>query len=144
MDPITAVGALGAVVGIIDVVTKTISGLREVGAQYKDAELGVIGLVSQLTALRAALSKIRQWMDSEPTETHYQLAMDLGNTLSCCGMLMEKLESEVIRLQRSADGKLSARSKLKFALNGKSIEDLQGMVGHQMDSLNVLLNSYNM
>ena len=144
MDPITAVGTLGAVIGIIDVITKTISGLREVGARYKDAEFAVAALVSQLTTLRAALTKIREWMDSAPAESHYQVVMDLGDALSFCGMLTDKLESEVLRCTRSTMGVLKARSKLKFAVGGKSIEDLQGVVLNLTVALNLVIGAYTL
>ncbi|KAG7290310.1 hypothetical protein NEMBOFW57_000309 [Staphylotrichum longicolle] len=144
MDPITAVSTLGAVVGIIDVITKSISGLREVGARYKDAEFTVAALVSQLVTLRAALTKIREWMDSQPVESHYQLVLDLGDTLSFCGILTDKLESEVLRCNRSPRGLLKAQSKLKFAVGGKSIEDLQNMVLHQTNALNLVVAAYNL
>lgn len=144
MDPITAVSTVGAVVGIIDVITKSISGLREVGARYKDAEFTVAALVSQLVTLRAALTKIREWMDSQPVESHYQLVLDLGDTLSFCGILTDKLESEVLRCNRSPRGLLKAQSKLKFAVGGKSIEDLQNMVLHQTNALNLVVAAYNL
>ena len=144
MDPITAVGTVGAVIGIIDVITKTISGLREVGARYKDAEFAVAALVSQLTTLRAALTKIREWMDSAPAESHYQVVIDLGDALSFCGMLIDKLESEVSRCTRSTMGVLKARSKLKFAVGGKSIEDLQGMILNTTAALNLVIGAYTL
>jgi guanine nucleotide-binding protein subunit alpha len=144
MDPITAVSTLGAVIGIIDVITKSISGLREISARYKDAEFTIAALVSQLMVLRAALTTIREWMDSEPAESHYQLVMDLGDALSFCGILTDKLEAEVLRCNRSTRGLLKARSKLKFAVGGRSMEDLQNMVLHQTNALNLAIAACNL
>ena len=77
-------------------------------------------------------------------ESHYQVAMDLGDALSFCGMLADKLESEVLRCTRSTMGMLKARSKLKFAVGGKSIEDLQSVVLNLTVALNLVIGAYTL
>jgi hypothetical protein len=69
-----AVGVVGAIFGIIDVITRTIGTLR--------AAFAISSIIEKLTALRAALVKIREWVDSEPMEAHHQLVMDPGDTPS--------------------------------------------------------------
>ncbi|KAH7165155.1 G-protein alpha subunit-domain-containing protein [Dactylonectria macrodidyma] len=143
MDPITAVGAVGAILGIIDVITKAIATLRDLQSQFTNASFTVTCIVAQLTALRAALAKIREWVDSEPVETHHQLIMDLGDAISCCGMLMDRLDAEFSKLRGAAGAQFNIKAKIKAALGGKSVNDLQNMIERQTSALNLLLTAYS-
>ena len=62
-DPLTVLGAVGSIVGIIDMVGKSIRGIQELRSEWNDADLIFLTLVTQLTALKAALRKIKEWMD---------------------------------------------------------------------------------
>lgn len=143
MDPITAVGAVGAILGIIDVITKTIATLRDLQSKVTDASFTVSSIVAQLTALRAALAKIREWVDSESVETHHQLIMDLGDAISCCGMLMDRLDAEVSTLRAAAGAQLNIKAKIKVALGGKSVNDLQNMIERLTSAVNLVLTAYS-
>jgi len=142
MDPLTTVGSVGAVLGIIDVLGKTVVRLRELQGQYRDADFEIFSLTSQLTTLKAALTKIQEWMESESGVVHHQLVMDLRDTLSCCGMLTERLDAEISRFQGGGDGNLDFAGRIKVAFGGKSIDDLEKKIERQIMALNVLLIAY--
>ncbi|KAK4197393.1 putative guanine nucleotide-binding protein alpha-2 subunit [Triangularia verruculosa] len=135
-DPLSIVGAVGSVAGIIDALTRSISAIAKLRNQYKDADLLVITLTSQLSVLRTALVKIAAWAESEP-EPHYQLKMDLDSVILCCQILASKLDSHLENFHQSGVG------KLKLALNGDNIDAIQKMIGQQTATLTLLLAACN-
>lgn len=60
MDPISIIGTAGALANIVDVIGQTIKAVRTLRNEWKDADLTLLSLTSKLTALRAALSKIKE------------------------------------------------------------------------------------
>ncbi len=83
MDAITILGTAGAVVNIIDIIGRSIKTLRDLHDRWEDADLIALNLITQLGALKAALSQISEWVSSDLAyhPHHYQLVMDLGSQL---------------------------------------------------------------
>lgn len=139
-SPIKAAEAGGTILGIIDMITRSITMLRDIQNQDADVYFIISSITAQLTTLRAALANIREWAESESIETHHQLVMDLGDTISCCGMLMERLNAEVSKLQ--AD--VSARVKAAFSRKSiDNLQNLQNMIERQASALNLLITAYS-
>lgn len=143
MDPITIIGTAGAVANIIDVVSKAIKSMRSLHERWKDADFTVLNLIAQLTALKSALGKIQEWIDSDLAEQHHQLAMDLDLSITCCRMLIGKIDAQVSELHRAADNALDVGSKIKVAFGSMANEDLQKMTDRQINSLTLLLTACN-
>jgi guanine nucleotide-binding protein G(i) subunit alpha len=142
-DPISIIGAAGAVANIIDVLAKTVSTLHELHNQWKQADFTLVNLISQLTALRAGLDKMQEWMSTDMVDLHYQLVMDLEVSMSCCRMLLTKLQSHVSELHRTASNTLDFESKMKLIVKSGTLEELQKMVGRQTIALTLLLTACN-
>ena len=142
-SPTKAVGAGGDILGIIDVISGTIATLRDLQIEATDVNFIVSSITAQLTALKVALISIREWVDSESVETHHQLVMDLDDVLSCCGMLMDRLKAEVSRLRADASARVNIKAKFKAAFSGKSMDNLESMIGRQMGALNLLMTAYS-
>ncbi|KAK0664639.1 putative guanine nucleotide-binding protein alpha-2 subunit [Cercophora samala] len=140
-DPLSIVGAVGSVAGIIDVLTRSISAIATLRSQYKDADLLFMNLTSQLGVLRTGLVKIAEWAETEP-EPHYQLKMDLDSVILCCQILASKLDSHLESLHQGRV-RLSSLGKLKLALNGPNIDAIQKMLGQQTATLTLLLAACN-
>ncbi|KAH7089620.1 hypothetical protein FB567DRAFT_590429 [Paraphoma chrysanthemicola] len=92
-EVLAVVGAIGAIANIIDATSKVISILSDIKARWKDADITVLSLASQLFAFRAALRKIKVWMDRERLQPHHQLIMDLDEMLAFCEMLIGRIEA---------------------------------------------------
>jgi hypothetical protein len=58
-DPLTIIGTGSSVVGIIEVLAKTMSRLGELKERWKQADFTFINLIAQLSALKAALNKLQ-------------------------------------------------------------------------------------
>jgi hypothetical protein len=142
-DPISIIGTFGAVANIIDVVGKTISTIRELRDEWKEADLTFLSLAAQLTALKAALTKIKEWTDNELGESHHQLVMDLDVSMSCCRMLIGKINILLSKLHQTADETLDFSSKVKLVFGSKTIDDVQKLIEQQTSALTLLLTACN-
>ncbi|KAH0559729.1 hypothetical protein GP486_003753 [Trichoglossum hirsutum] len=145
MDPITAIGTAGAIANMIDVVSKAIKSLRDLCDRWKDAGFTILNLIAQLTALRAALTKIQEWIDSDLAgiPQHHQLVMDLDLSVTCCRMLINRIDAQVSELDRTAGDTLDVRSKIRVVFGAKAIEDLQKAIERQIGALTLLLTACN-
>ena len=142
-DPVSIIGTAGAVANIIDILGKTIGTIREVHQQWKNADFTFINLIAQLVALKAALTKIKEWAEMDLVDQHHQLVMDLDVSLACIRMLVSRIDAELVELQSGPDGSLEATSKIKLILNGSKMDDLQKMLERQISALNLLLSACN-
>ena len=142
-DAISIIGTVGAVANIIDVVDKTISTFCDLQNKWKEADLTFLSLVAQLTALRAALTKIKQWADNDLGDPHYQLVMDLDISMSCCRMLIGKIDVLLSELHQTADETLDFSSKVKLVFRSKNIDDVQKLIEQQTSALTLLLTACN-
>jgi len=142
-DPFSILGATASVLSIIDVLAKTISTIHSLRGQWKEADLALISLTSQLAALRAALEKIKEWMGSGSAELHHQLVLDLGGSIECCQLLASKIYSELAELQRADNGMLRTGAKASFLFKSSEMKDLQKMIDRQTAVLTLLLTACN-
>ncbi|KAH8684484.1 G-protein alpha subunit-domain-containing protein [Tricladium varicosporioides] len=142
-DPISIIGAIGAVANIVDVVVKTISTLRELHNQWRESDFTLVNLISQLVCLKAGLNKIQEWLDFEEADPHHQLVMDLEVSLSCCRILVSKIEAHTLDLKQNGNSTLDLENKMKFLVRKGTLEDLQRMVERQSIGITLLLTACN-
>jgi guanine nucleotide-binding protein G(i) subunit alpha len=142
-DPLTIIGAASSVASIVELLGKTVSVLHTLHSRWKDADFTFINLIAQLTALKAALSKLQEWMDADMDEPHHQLVMDLEASVTCCRMLVRRMDSEVEDLQQNSGTGLDAQNKIKLVIKNGALEELQKMVDRQTSALTLLLTVCN-
>jgi hypothetical protein len=143
-DPISIIGTVGSLANIIDTISKTISAARKLQSEWKEADLTFLSLVAQLTALRAALAKIKDWMDQDLDEnTHYQLVVDLDISMSCCQNLISKIDTLMSELHQTPDQTLDFSSKVKLIFGNKNIHNVQKLIKQQTGALTLLLTACN-
>jgi hypothetical protein len=142
-DPISIIGTFGAAANIVDVIGKTISTIRELRDEWKEADLTFLSLAAQLTALKAALTKIKEWTDNEFGDPHHQLVMDLDVSMSCCRMLIGKIDLLLSKLHHTGDETLDFSSKVKLVFGNKNIDDVQKLIEQQTSALTLLLTACN-
>jgi hypothetical protein len=142
-EVLAVIGTIGAVCNIVDVIGKTMSVIGELQSRWKTADLGLLSLVSQLTALRAALTQIERWLENNTEHMHHQLTMDLDISLSCCRLLATELEAFFTQLHASPDHALTAMGKIRVVLGRQGANDIQKFIEHQVSSLTLLLTACN-
>ena len=147
-DPLTIFGAAASVISIIDVFSRTIMTIRSLRSQWKEADIALLSLTTQLSALSAALGKIQEWMESGVVEEglHYQLVMDLQASLECCRLLGCRMWNEVeeMSLRRlGEEGTMALGERARFVLMGGGMGEVQGMIDRQISALGLLLAACN-
>lgn len=140
-DPISIIGAVGAIASIIDVVGKSIKCINDLRDHWKEADLTFLSLVSQLTALRMALVKIQEWVDNCQDDPHHQLVMDLSNSISYCQLLVTKLDVLICQLSETSKGPLELSSKVKLVFGSRDVEYVQKLIERQTGVLTLLLTA---
>ena len=142
-DPISIIGAVGAIANIIDVVSKSIKYINDLRGQWKEADLTFLSLAAQLTALRAALRKIQEWKENDLRDSHHQLVMDLDVSISCCKLLVTKVDMLLSELLEISDKPLEFSSKMKLIFGSRNIDDVQKLIERQTSALTLLLTACN-
>jgi hypothetical protein len=141
-DPISIVGTAGAVLGIIDVLAKTIRSLQDLRAQWKIIDTVVVTFELQLTSLNTALTQIKKWADANSDDPHYQLVIDLGRCLSHCEFLVSIISAEVDTL-KATEGDQSVGSKITLLFRTQEMAEVQKMIDHVTNALVLLLKACN-
>ncbi|KAF5625049.1 GNA-3 g alpha subunit GNA-3 [Fusarium sp. NRRL 52700] len=142
-DPISIIGTAGAIANIIDVLTKTITTVCEMRQAWKIADLAVFAFENQLSLLKLALFEIQKWTESRFREQSHQLVMQVDSCVTCCRLLIAKIDGEVSQLQKTTAGDLELSSKLSFLFKTKDMEQIQRMVDQQTHTLTLLLSACN-
>lgn len=144
MDPISAIGLASSILGIVDVATRSISALRALQQRWKTADLTISLLISQLSTLKAALSQIEGWiLTSLNAVQHYQLVMDLGASLESCETLLLFIDGQLSYLAWNDSNALSLESRIKAALQDKTVKECATHLANQSTALSLLLTAMN-
>ncbi|KAI1346304.1 hypothetical protein F5Y01DRAFT_27756 [Xylaria sp. FL0043] len=147
MDPVSIIGIGGFVITLIDALGKTIESLDGMHGRWQDAELSLLSLSTQLGALKAALIGIQLWLVLDSIGMHYLLQMELDSSVTCCQLLIKKVDAFIREVQRDdvagGSSHLSFMGRAKMALSGSSIEDVLRMIDRQTNSMNLLLTACN-
>jgi hypothetical protein len=85
-EAMAVLGAVSASASIVMSITKTIRELSDLRQRYKEADTTIRLLISQLSAVKAALLQIRDWADSMFIDTTIQpqLSQDFRIAIDGC------------------------------------------------------------
>lgn len=139
-EPLCIIGTAGAIANIIDVLTKTITTICDMRQAWKIADLTVLAFENQLNLLKIALCQIQKWAASQSEEQGHELVMQVDSCVTCCRLLISKIDSEVSLLERTTTGDLNLPSKLGLLFKTKDMEQIQRMIDQQTHALALLLS----
>lgn len=142
-EALAVLGGLGSIFSIVDGISKVIGMISDLRTKWDDADLTLLSLASQLTALRAASAKIQEWIDQDLQDAHHQLVMDLDVSVSCCRLLICKIESFFTDLAQLTEKPLDLRNKFKVVFGSAGPESVQRLVERQTSALTLLLTACN-
>lgn len=147
MDPVSAVGLAGALVGIGDVLTRSIRSLISLQSKYRSSSLVVSLLIGQLTTLKAALNQITELVTGTLINIplHQQLVADLQVSLESCHVLIFVLQDRIGGLeQEHSNGiSLTAKGKIGFLLEESGLNEFNNHLNHQVNAMTLLLTALN-
>ena len=143
MDPASIIGLVGSVLGIADVVTRSIKRLSTLRTKYQDAPFLVSNLIGQLCTVEAALDQLSVWtqedLKSDPRYTH--LASQVSNSLDCFGPLIVSLQKHLDQLDDVGNTQLGVKQKMTFIWNEKDLQEYVILLSHQINALTLLLQA---
>ncbi|KAH7392981.1 hypothetical protein BKA66DRAFT_439102 [Pyrenochaeta sp. MPI-SDFR-AT-0127] len=143
-EPLIIVGCVGAICTIIDTTSKAISTLNDLRNKWATLDLTLLALASQLTALRAALSKIQTWIRGNYGQVpHFQIVMDLDVSVACCKLLMSELGNFLSRLNNNRTRHLSFARKVQATFSHRWVEEIEKLLQQQTSALTLLLTALN-
>jgi hypothetical protein len=128
---------------VVSGISKSIAIITDLTARWEDADLTLLSLASQLTALRAATTKIQEWTDGGLHNLHHQLLMDLEVSIKCCGLLISRIEGFFSDLASLNEKPLDLRNKLKVVFGSAGPESVQKLIERQTSALTLLLTACN-
>jgi hypothetical protein len=133
------------VVGIVDVISRTIKSLQALRERWETADLTITLLIAQLSTLKAALNQVAKWISSSlaGVPQHHQLIIDLDLSLSSCNALISLMDRRISELDWNEASDLSFRSKVLVVLEDKATKDCQNHLNNQANALNLLLTAFN-
>ncbi|KAF2233885.1 hypothetical protein EV356DRAFT_191666 [Viridothelium virens] len=143
MDPASIVGIIGSVVGIADVVTRSIKRLSTLKTKYRDSPFLVSNLIGQLCTIQVALDQLSSWTHRDLlSDPRYAiLAGHVDNSLSCFGPLMMSLQEHLDKLDTSGDDHMGLTKKISFLWTEKDLVDYVTLLNHQVNALTLLLQA---
>jgi hypothetical protein len=142
MEATAIIGAVGAVLGIADVVTKSLKSLMDLQSNYQHADLKVNLLVGQVSTLRAALNQVAKMMGNDlKILSQEQLSRDLSTSLQGCEAILSALDNRLSNIKRNELNGLTLSSKIHLVWDDVSITDYQNMLNNQINALNLLLTA---
>ena len=145
MDPITAIGLVGSVVNIIDVVAKCLVTLKNLQAHWQYADWTVTAIIGQLTTLKAALGQISEWISTDlaAEPQHYSLVLDLEDALQSCKTLILFIDGRLSHLEWKDVDSLTYQSRLKAILSDHAVKECINHLHNQSSALGLLLTALN-
>ena len=139
------VGPVGAIIGIVDVATRSVSALSSIRRRFMETELIIDLLTAQLIVVITALDQIHAFIEEELSgyEPHYDLIMKLEVVLRGCKLLVDKIEDHIPRPDTKDRHDVSFVAKVKLALEDKVIEECLTRLDRQINGLNLVITAFN-
>ncbi|KAF5655736.1 GNA-3 g alpha subunit GNA-3 [Fusarium heterosporum] len=139
-DPLSIIGTAGAIANIVDVLTKTITTVCDMRQAWKIADLTVLTFETQLNLLKMALRQIQKWATSSG-EQGPEIVTQVDSCVTCCRILIGKIDSEVTQLERTIAGNLNMASKISLLFKSNDMEQIRQMIDQQIQALTLLLSA---
>ena len=83
------------------------------------------------------------WIDEDLKDSYHQLVIDLGVSISCCKLLLGRINDMIDELNEGDDGDLGRISKLRLAFSSNNIDRIQKALEQQTAALTLLLTACN-
>ena len=140
MDPASAVGVIGSVMGIANVAYTSVRRLSTLKTKYRQADNSVSLLIGQLCTIQAALDQIA----NQPTVEHTAMSradwtFGLSTSLDGVEWIVASLDKKLNELERQEDGRLSLKGKTLLLWRDGEIKNYLDMLDRHVIALVLLL-----
>ncbi|PGH00121.1 hypothetical protein AJ79_08304 [Helicocarpus griseus UAMH5409] len=148
MDPASAIGVVGGAIQITGLITKTIHGLYTLQGKYRNADITLTSLITQLSTIKAAVTQLHDLAQYNPNGTpkHPEYIDGLDVALDGCTAIMDVLSEEVAQLTQASSNydpsqPLGLRAKMKAIWNEDLMRDHSDRLHAQVLALQLLLQA---
>lgn len=142
MDPVSAIGFVSAIAGIVDLIAKGVISLSDFQSRYRIVDLKISLLIGQLSTLKAALTQVGHLVqDVAHVPRDRQLVSDLSVSLASLETIIGALDSRLSHLQRNAEDGLSSWGRVSFVWDEQTMRDYLSLLDHQVNALGLLLTA---
>ncbi|KAI9701581.1 MAG: hypothetical protein M1836_001637 [Candelina mexicana] len=141
MEPISVLGAAASAITVVQLCTDSLEALFQLRDKYKNADLTVRLLITQLSTLRTALSQISEWVNDSVHDATSELVLDLTTSLDGCRFLMETLNDRLKCLESDDAKPLTMRKRTLMIWREKERTDFLALLGHNIAALQLLLTA---
>jgi guanine nucleotide-binding protein G(i) subunit alpha len=139
VDEKRAFGLMAAVGTNMDRLRQCINNLCQLHDRWKDNSGISINLIAQLTALKANLSEMQDWMKYAINDIHPQLLRDLDLLMTSCSLMIRNLDDLLAQLRQPDHDKTDWAIKMKFTVGSRSMNRLRSVAKRQTDAVSLLL-----
>lgn len=144
MDPISVIGLIGSVFGIVDVIGKSVASLIDLQSRYQVVDLKVRLMISNLSMIKATLGCIADVINKGPVLSgNSQFLEMLSTSLEGCEVMIAAIDNRLSTLQRNGNGGLATSSKMSMLWDESTMNDYLNILNHQINALNLLLTFLN-
>ena len=141
MDIFSILGAGASVITIVELCTESLNSLLRLQNSYKNADLTVRLLITQLCTLRTALSQISEWITTSADTISHRIQNDLAMSLEGCKFLTERLNDRLNRLGYGENKSISVRKKAQLLWGERERTDFLTLLSHNIAALQLLLTA---
>ena len=144
MDPISVIGLLGSVVGVLDVVTRSVNKLSGIRTKFRRATFLVSALHGHLCIVQAALSQLEEILRANSphfVQSKAEIKVALEISLEGCGILVASLEEQLDKLYDENNEQMTAQGKLSFLWHDQDIKEYLDLLDRHVNALNLLLQA---
>ncbi|KAL9058926.1 MAG: hypothetical protein Q9162_001482 [Coniocarpon cinnabarinum] len=131
-------GAVGAVVGILDVVARSVLRLRDMQKRLKEANVNVQMMMGELTATRTALKVLKAGIASSTDKAlDEELSAGLDSSLESCSLLVQIIDGKISSVPPTLAGP-QLLERFQIVLTDKETTDLFSRLGRMLDALKII------
>lgn len=142
MDPMSAIGLVGSVVGVLDVVTRSVNKLSSLRTKFRRADFFVSALHGHLCVVQAALHELAERLRAEHPnflQPKEKVQTALETSLEGCGILVASFEEQLDKFRDEGDAQMTAQGKLSFLWHDRDVKDYLDLLDRHVNALNLLL-----
>ena len=141
MDPVSILGAAASAASVVQMCTDSVTSLLRFQTKYKNADLTVRLLITQVSTLRTALSQISEWVEVSVDNCLPHVISDLTMSLDGCRLLIETLNDHLSRLEYNTDKAFTMRKKAQTIWGERERTDFLSLLSHNIAALQLLLTA---
>ena len=141
------VGVVGSIVGIVDVIARSLSALVKLNLELKQADNSLLTMIGELGTTKAALEQLSQLYStiSPDSAGSYQFEIDLGHAINAAKGLVTIIDEKITSLGRCDPNtdRLNFEGKIRLVLDSAGFEQSLVRLDRLLNAMNLLITAFS-